>query len=269
MTIVSLLFKKLRKMIRCYGFTADPRKTIKHNAYEYLKKMPTWYYFTKPSNIAFHDLTQDSKNKNHIKSLLGLNLKFIPTPFFADTNLADTEEKLLRSMKLQAYFAGDTKKDITKSDLKTYTKSPWTPNDYMIPPDVISRGTQFLENTKQLFKKRRGRSNLLPTQKRALDYLQKQSEYIVCTCDKNLGPALIERKRYISEVLTHLSDTNTYERLDPSSKDIVTSRIKKKVEDWLGKHMKHLTPMERKYMCQMSEEEKKFIAIFLHDNKDT
>lgn len=95
-------------------FIADQKKTVNHNAYNYLKQLPAWYYFTKQSNIRFHDLTTDKKPKHYIRSLLGINLKFIPTPFSTNSDLSETKDRLLRSMKLQAYFAGEKKRNLTK-----------------------------------------------------------------------------------------------------------------------------------------------------------
>ena len=52
----------------------------RHNASITLAKMPTWYYFSRPSNMAFHDFTKRHKPQKNLRSLLGLCLKFIPTP---------------------------------------------------------------------------------------------------------------------------------------------------------------------------------------------
>ena len=224
--------------------------------------MPSWYYFSKPSNIAFHDFTRNPENKHHIRSLLGLNLKFIPTPWFTSNNLIDTEERLLRSMRLHSYFKGDNRKSMTKNEKNIYTKSPWTPEDWQLNREVLDRGSNFIHKAKKLFMKRRGRSNLLPLQRRALAALQTHDKYIVCNCDKNLGPALIERDRYISEVLNHLSDTSTYEKLDATRAEIITANILKKVDNWLQKYMKNLSIPEKKYMAGMTDKEKASLPYF-------
>ena len=52
--------------------------------------MPTWLYFSRSSNMAMHDLTTFRKPPSNIKSLLGLNLKFIPRPKFTTHDLDDT-----------------------------------------------------------------------------------------------------------------------------------------------------------------------------------
>ena len=69
----------MKNLIGQFGFAADPTLSIQHNASTTLATMPTWYYFSCPSNLAFHDFT---KKINQKKStiILGLGLKFIPTP---------------------------------------------------------------------------------------------------------------------------------------------------------------------------------------------
>ena len=63
-----------------FGFIADPKKTLLHNASSALANTPTWYYFSRPSHLAFHDFTQQKQPAKNLCSLLGLGLKFIPTP---------------------------------------------------------------------------------------------------------------------------------------------------------------------------------------------
>ena len=63
-----------------FGFVADPKKTLLHNVSSALANTPTWYYFSRPSHLAFHDFTQQKQPPKNLRSLLGLGLKFIPTP---------------------------------------------------------------------------------------------------------------------------------------------------------------------------------------------
>ena len=52
-----------------YGFIADYRKTPLHNASNLLADMPSWYYFARPTNIAFHNLLP-SRPSYSFRSLL-------------------------------------------------------------------------------------------------------------------------------------------------------------------------------------------------------
>ena len=69
-----------KKLIAQFGFVGDPTISKRHNASTTLPKMPTWYYFSWTSNMAFHDFTNQHKPQKNLRSLLGLGLKFIPTP---------------------------------------------------------------------------------------------------------------------------------------------------------------------------------------------
>ena len=73
------------KLKQQFGFVADPNKTLLHNASSTLAHTPTWYYFSRPSHLAFHDFTRSKQPAKNLRSLLGLGLKFIPTPRYTNT----------------------------------------------------------------------------------------------------------------------------------------------------------------------------------------
>ena len=74
-----------KKSKQQFGFTADPNKTLLHNASSALAFTPTWYYSSRPSQLAFHNFTQNKQPAKNLCSLLGLGLKFIPTPCHTNT----------------------------------------------------------------------------------------------------------------------------------------------------------------------------------------
>ena len=65
------------KLIQLFGFVADPKKTLLDNASSALANTPTWYYFSRPSHLAFYDFTQQKQRPTNLRSLLGLGLKII------------------------------------------------------------------------------------------------------------------------------------------------------------------------------------------------
>jgi hypothetical protein len=69
------------KVKEAYGFLPSS-KSIFQNACYLLRNMSVWYYFARPTNLAFHDLTPGKVMPSALKSLLGLSMKFIPTPKF-------------------------------------------------------------------------------------------------------------------------------------------------------------------------------------------
>ena len=91
------------KLIAQFGFVGDPTIAKRHNASITLATMPTWYYFSRPSNMAFHDFTKRHKPQKNLRSLLGLGLKFIPTPSLTNcwSRLKQSSyERLFRSVYL-------------------------------------------------------------------------------------------------------------------------------------------------------------------------
>ena len=79
---VTTVHNKLKQQ---FGFVTDPNKTLLHNSSTTLAHTPTWYYFSRPSHLAFHDFTRSKKPAKNLRSLLGLCLKFIPAPRYTNT----------------------------------------------------------------------------------------------------------------------------------------------------------------------------------------
>ena len=97
-----------KKLVAQFGFAGDPTLSIQHNASINLAKMPTWYYFSRPSNMAFHDFTKRHKPQKNLRSLLGLGLKFIPTPSLTNSwsrLKKSSYDRLFRSVHLRFHFA--------------------------------------------------------------------------------------------------------------------------------------------------------------------
>ena len=101
----------------------------------------------------------------------------------------------------------------------------------------------------KLFKTRKGKTNLLPHQQQALQMLQQQQTFLIVPCDKNLGPAIIERHDYLKIAMRdHLSDMTTYKSLTASETDRYSWEIKKHILGWLKKYNKKLTKMEHAFI---------------------
>ena len=84
--------------------------------------------------------------------------------------------------------------------------------------------------------------------------LQQQQTFLIAHCDKNLGPAIIERHDYLKIVMKdHLNDTTTYKSLSTSEIDCYSSEINKNILDWLKTYNTKLTKME----CAFIREELK------------
>ena len=94
-------------------------------------------YFLKVMNTAFHDLTRGKLLPPSTTSLLGLSLKFIPTPRYAPsaTNVAPSFDRIERDIGLKTFFAGhDQEKEIPKFQAKSHWRPPLPPRqvDYRV-----------------------------------------------------------------------------------------------------------------------------------------
>ena len=72
--------------------------------------MPTWFYFTCPTHSAFYNCTVKLSPPQNLNSLLGLGLKFIPTPRFTttpkDLKKDGPFDRFEQDMDLACYFSG-------------------------------------------------------------------------------------------------------------------------------------------------------------------
>ena len=198
-----------------------------------------------------HETTQTTKN---LRSLLGLGLKFIPTPSLTNcwSRLKQSSyDRLFRSVHLRFHFAGKPPSEGTTTyDPKIYVNSTWTPPHWTIPPIALEeRLTRFSSALNKLFKMRKGKTNLLTHQHRALRTLQQQQRFLIVPCNKNLGPAFIKRQDYLKIAMRdHLSDTTTYKSLTTSEIDRYSSDITKNILGWMKMHHKTLTKMEHAFL---------------------
>jgi hypothetical protein len=144
--------------------------------------------------MAFHDLATRLKPPRNLRSLLGLNLKFIPNPQ-RNVPWAKFEEEILprfdRHLRIKVFMAGQGSDDTYNT--KMYVRSEWTPRNWQLSQELITRLYNFKQALKDTVNPRRCARKLLPHQSRALEHLRNQSDFIVAQCDKNLGHYVIEK----------------------------------------------------------------------------
>jgi hypothetical protein len=217
--------------------------------------MPAWYYFSRPTNLAFHDLRRSKLLKTilptNVKSLLGLGLKFCPTPRHTtnSTIVASTLTRHLRDLQLKHYFLKNPPENDDTYNPRLYIKSKWVPPDWERSKELERRFENFNHVYKKLMIIRSGRSNLLPFHRNALQTLQSSTDTIVVQCDKNLGPACIDIPTYIEYAFNdHLNDATTYRYLTLTEAQAYDDTIRRSLLQWIKKWKSALNSHELKFI---------------------
>ena len=145
-------------LLKAYGFKANIRLSVRQNAILRMENLFSFNYYNWPNDIAFHDLTTTKQPHPNIRSLLGLGLKFIPTPFRTTTinHLLTTNSglpHLERSLRLRCFFLA---KGYPPTDVefnpKLHVPSDWEP-DLSFFPDILQRRMFLLRiKLKKLFR---------------------------------------------------------------------------------------------------------------------
>lgn len=222
------------------------------------------HYYYRPINSTFHDLTTYIKPRPYLRSILGLGLKYIPTPRSSNNfKKMDAFTKIRHALKLGFWFAGKPN-DPTEYNPRIYVRSKWDPPAFSYPKVQLDPRLDRFESTlKSQFKPRQGTPNLLPHQQRALNYLQSQKDLLVVPCDKNLGPAVIERDRYISIIFEdHLNDVNNYKVLTPQRATQWVNTTKVRIDNWIARHKKTLGKSDFKSLKAHLEQNRKPFGRF-------
>jgi hypothetical protein len=108
--------------------------------------MSTCYYFARPTNLAFHDLTPGKVMPTAAKSLLGLSMKFIPTPKYTTHHMILSLNRFQCDIVVKTYWVGNKSiEPLTKTDKapKLYVRSKWTPPPWDIPKELDKRLPKF------------------------------------------------------------------------------------------------------------------------------
>ena len=232
-----------------------------------MSQQHTWFYFSRPTHIAFHDLTTTIKPPKNIRSLLGLGTKFCPTPRHTNYKIDETLSRLDRDLQVKQWMIGyaNNNDDNSEYNPKMYIRSKWTPPHWELQKELSKRCASFSTAVSTIFTKRKGRTNLLPYQHHLLRTLQQQSELVIVSCDKNLGPAIIERTTLIRRALDdHLLDTTTYRSITKAQADSKYNTIKKQLESFIKKYKKTFNDGERKFLrTKLKENEDPYPVFYL------
>ena len=156
-------------------------------------------------------------------------------------------QRFHRDTRVKCYMAS-TPPDPTYNP-KLYIRSTWEPRPSMNPDGLLERLENFKSKIKGNCRVQTAPSNLPSHLKKALLYLQTNDEYLVVKCDKNLGPALIEKDAYIKMIIRdHLSDDKTYIRLSADEAINRAQALGRRIRSWIDTHKQLLTKDEIKFL---------------------
>ena len=162
--IVRLVQEKVREI---YRFLPDERRSAKKNALVILTTMEKWFYFCRPTNLAFHNLTIGKVAPRALQSLLGLGVNFCPTPIRPTLNIDKSMERFERDPHIQSVFAS-SEELIPLANLKIYVRSKWTPPAWDISLALKRHLWTFRKALEPKLRFRPDQHNLLPTNAKQL-----------------------------------------------------------------------------------------------------
>jgi hypothetical protein len=220
--------------------------------------MKPYHYFTRPNNMAYHNLCSGTTPPPGIASLLGLGLKYCIESPRPSQGIDESIIRFQRSVRLHFHFKDEEEKaeDPGMADAadeysqesyipKLYVPSTWSPppSKFDHVENAIGTFDKKLNDMLRALPKHR-RHNLSPAQRNVIRELRQRTDLIIYPTDKNLGPSVAERPNYIRDVLeTHLLNDANYEFL---THERATEELRIQRSKFLTLHgtMEHTLPSE-------------------------
>ena len=221
-----------------YPTLPAPTVTNHHNARNLLSATHPSSYFPPVSKLAFHDLTITHKLPPTAHHILGLGLKFIPTPKLNITPeaLDISTSRFERDLNLRVFFAGD---DVEHYDPKALRiKSQWRAP--LPPRNIDERISTFITQITNTFRQTHTTSNISHHQRALLRQIKSNKNITILTADKGLGPVGVDTTQYIAWGLKHLTDATTYTILTSDDADAAASQLYHTIHDWTLRHHRTL-----------------------------
>jgi mRNA-degrading endonuclease RelE of RelBE toxin-antitoxin system len=239
------------KCLKNYGFCANSAHSIQKNFNVNIQKAPSELY-AQPKNLAFHNLCDYNKLPTGTKQLLGLNLKFCIATSKIQNNINKTMLRIARAIRTMYYLkqSGANKNNDYEKQIYIQNKQ-WHP-----PPAPLEIEKKMTEFEKILKKKQQelinklnntNLNNLTPQQRAALKHLRTNHEIIIKPTNKNLGPAIMDTKTYIHQVLKEHLLTDTYKQLSSKEAKEKNESIKNTLKNIINSNPTKLSPAEVTY----------------------
>ena len=133
------------RTLKQFGFIPTTDLSVHLNARRALGHTNPTNYFSAITNLTFHNLTQHNELPTDTHLLLGLGLKFIPTPTvnIRQADLDKTFARFERDVGLRVFFSGD-EDDVSYDPSDLRGKSNWRAP--ILPREIEQRQTLALLN---------------------------------------------------------------------------------------------------------------------------
>jgi hypothetical protein len=130
-----------------------------------------------------------------------------------------------------------------------FVRSNWEPPYHEIDIELRAKVRYFSLQLERLFPNQTCRPNLLPSQLATFNQLRERDDLVIISCDKNLGPAILERRRYIELAHSeHLSNSSTYRQLTETTALNRIKAIKNIIKQFVDKYLMEFDNHERKVL---------------------
>ena len=247
-----------KKLIAEFGFIASTTIPVWENAKITLSKMQCKEYYRHCNELAYHNLCSDNSNPpNNIGKLLGLGLKFCiqerrPPGDSIDHGIA----RLQRDVRLKYFFAEEdefTKDDDDQFDGKLYIKSKWQPPpaNKNVEDRVLALHKSITNEREKIKQGTKPSTNITPEVEQIIRDVTKNKNFIVLLTDKNLGPAIMERTKYLKLILEeHLLDNQTYQQLTENETFTRNRKFVEGIRESMEEYGDQLTIRDQKYISR-------------------
>jgi len=227
------------RTLKKYGFVPDNNLSVHLNARRALGSLHPSTYFPTVTKLAFHDLTPQNTLPKDAHLLLGLGLKFIPTPTLniTEDGIDRTLSRLERDIGLRVFFSDDQEEtDYDPAELRR--KSKWRAP--LPPREIDARICRFQQELKNIFIRQKSKPNLSTDQLCILENLQNNKNVVVLSADKGLGPVSVTTEQYISWGLKHITDHETYSIISSEEAHMEANNLYQQIFRWTLQHRRDL-----------------------------
>ena len=211
--------------------------------------------------MSYHNLCTTQQPPPGIGNLLGLGLKFcIQEKQPSKQKLEEGIQRFKRDIRLKHFFAGTIENPNYKKYKKIYIKSNFDPKtihrDLKLENTLTNFENKLISARINIIRNSYDRTNLTTQQQNMIKTLKKDKHLILLVTDKNLGPAIMERKEYIKHILREHLHNKTYTLLQPNE-----------YQTQMEQFMRNSTKLYEQYKHILTQEERKYLSSILFRTK--